>query len=117
MAVLITCLSLFALVLSATVSRTKEIGIRKLNGAKVSQILYLLNRKFIILVTLSYAVAVPIIWYAMHKWMQSFAYRTDISIWLFVLTSIIAFGIAIITVSWQSWRAATRNPVEALRYE
>jgi putative ABC transport system permease protein len=53
----------------------------------------------------------------MHKWLQSFAYRTEISIWLFVLTSIIAFGIAIITVSWQSWRAATRNPVEALRYE
>jgi putative ABC transport system permease protein len=117
MSVLITCLSLFALVMSATVSRTKEIGIRKLNGAKVSQILYLLNREFIILVTLSYAVAVPVIWYAMHKWLQSFAYRIDITTWLFVLTGLITFGIALVTVSWLSWRAATRNPVEALRYE
>jgi putative ABC transport system permease protein len=117
MAVIITCLSLFALVMTATVSRTKEIGIRKLNGAKVSQILYLLNLEFIILVTLSYAVAVPVMWYAMHKWLQGFAYRTELSLWLFLLTGIIAFGIAFITVSWQSWRAATRNPVEALRYE
>ena len=91
MSVLITCLSLFALVMSATVSRTKEIWIRKLNGAKVSQILYLLNREFIILVTLSYAVAVPVIWYAMHKWLQSFAYRIDITTWLFVLTGLITF--------------------------
>ena len=117
MAVVITCLSLFALVMSATVSRTKEIGIRKLNGARVSEILYLLNRDFILLVTLSYAVAVPVIWYAMHKWLQSFAYRTDLSLLLFALAGIIAFGIALLTVSWQSWRAATKNPVEALRYE
>ena len=99
------------------ISRTKEIGIRKLNGAKVSEILFLLNRDFILLVTISYAIAVPVIWYALHKWLQGFAYRTDISLWLFLLTGIIAFGIALITVSWQSWRAATRNPVEALRYE
>jgi len=117
MAVLITCLSLFALVMTATVARTKEIGIRKLNGAKVSQILYLLNRDFIILVTVSYSIAVPIIWYAMHKWLQSFACRTDLSLWLFVMDGIIAFAIALLIVSWQSWRAATRNPVEALRYE
>jgi putative ABC transport system permease protein len=117
MAVIITCLSLFALVMTATVSRTKEIGIRKINGAKVSDILYLLNREFILLVTLSYAVAVPVIWYAMHKWLQSFAYRTNLSFWLFALAGIMAFGIALLTVSWQSWRAATRNPVEALRSE
>jgi putative ABC transport system permease protein len=117
MAVLITCLSLFALVMTASVSRTKEIGIRKLNGAKVSEILFMLNRHFIFLVTLSYVVSVPVIWYTMHKWLQSFAYRTDLSLWFFVLAGIIAFGIAILTVSWQTWRAATRNPVEALRYE
>ncbi len=117
MAVIITCLSLFALVIMATISRTKEIGIRKLNGAKVSEILYLLNRDFILLVTVSYVTAVPVIWYAMHKWLQSFAYRTDLNLWLFVLAGIIAFGIALLAVSWQSWRAATRNPVEALRYE
>jgi putative ABC transport system permease protein len=117
MAVIITCLSLFALIMTATVSRTKEIGIRKLNGARISEILYLLNKEFILLVALSYAVAIPVIWYAMSKWLQSFAYRTDLSVWLFVLAGIIAFGIALLTVSWQSWRAATRNPVEALRYE
>jgi putative ABC transport system permease protein len=117
MAVVITCLSLFALVMTATVSRTKEIGIRKLNGAGVSEIIYLLNREFILLLSLSYFVAVPIIWYAMHKWLQNFAYRSDLSIWLFIMAAIIAFGIALITVSWQTWKAATRNPVDALRYE
>ena len=117
MAVIITCLSLFSLVMSATLSRTKEIGIRKLNGARVTEILYLLNREFLILVTLSYAVSVPVIWYAMHKWLQSFAYRTELNVWLFAMAGIIAFGIALLTVSWQSWRAATRNPVDALRYE
>lgn len=117
MAVVITCLSLFGLVLMTTVSRTKEIGIRKLNGARVSEILLLLNRSFILLVTISYIIAVPVIWYAMHKWLQSFAFRTDPGWLIFVLTGIIAFAIALITVSWQTWRAATRNPVEALRYE
>ena len=117
MAVIITCLSLFALVMTTTVSRTKEIGIRKLNGAKVSQILYLLNIEFIILVTISYVIAIPVIWIAMHKWLQGFAYRINITAWLFVLAGLITFGIALVTVSWLSWRAATRNPVEALRYE
>jgi putative ABC transport system permease protein len=116
-AVLITCLSLFGLVMMSIVSRTKEIGIRKLNGAKITEILYLLNREFIILVTISFAIAVPVIWYAMHKWLQTFAYRTDINIWVFVLTGIISFGIALLTVSWQSWRAATRNPADALKQE
>jgi putative ABC transport system permease protein len=117
MAVIITCLSLFGLVLMTTVSRTKEIGIRKLNGAKVSEILYLLNREFIILVTISYLIALPVIWIAIHKWLQGFAHRIEITPWIFVLAGLITFGIALITVSWQSWRAATRNPVEALRYE
>jgi len=117
MAVLITCLSLFGLVIAATASRTKEIGIRKINGAKVSEILWLLNRDFLILVTVAYLIAVPVIWFAMHKWLQSFAYRTEISLWIFVITGIMAYLITILTVSWQSWRAASRNPVEALRNE
>jgi putative ABC transport system permease protein len=100
-----------------TLSRTKEIGIRKLNGATVCEILYLLNKDLVLLVAAAYAIAVPVIWYAMHKWLQNFVYRTDLNIWIFVLVGIIAFGIALLTVSWQSWRAATRNPVEALRYE
>jgi putative ABC transport system permease protein len=117
MAVLITSLSLFGLVMMVTVSRTKEIGIRKLNGAKISEILFLLNKDFIILVTLAYLIATPLTWYALHKWLQSFAYKTELSWWIFFLTGIISYGIALLTVSWQSWRAATRNPVQALRYE
>jgi putative ABC transport system permease protein len=117
MAVLITSLSLFGLVMATTVSRTKETGIRKLNGAKVSEILFLINRDFLILVTIAYVIAVPVIWYAIHKWLQGFAYRTEIDLWVFLLSGIFAFGITLITVSWQSWRAATKNPVEALRYE
>jgi len=100
-----------------TVARTKEIGIRKLNGATVPEILLLLNRDFILLISVSYLIGVPVIWFAMHKWLQGFAYRTDLNWWLFLLSGIIAFGIALLTVSWQSWRAATRNPVEALRFE
>ena len=117
MAVIITSLSLFGLVMMVAVSRTKEIGIRKLNGAKVFEILYLLNRDYIILVIIAYFISTPIAWFAMHKWLQSFAYRTELSWWIFALAGIIALGIALFTVSWQSWRAATRNPVEALRYE
>jgi putative ABC transport system permease protein len=100
-----------------SVSRTKEIGIRKLNGARVHEILFMLNKGFIILVALAYMIAVPICWFATEKWLQNFAYRTELSWWIFVLAGLTALGIALITVSWQSWRAATRNPVEALRYE
>ena len=103
--------------MTATASRTKEIGIRKLNGAKVSEILLLLNREIIILVLVSYAVSIPVIWFSMHKWLQSFAYRTELSWWIFVLTGLLALAIALLTVSLHSWRAATRNPVKALRYE
>jgi putative ABC transport system permease protein len=117
MAVIITCLSLFGLVMMVTISRTKEIGIRKLNGAKVSEVLYLLNKDFLFLITIAFLIATPVTWYAIHMWLKNFAYRTELTWWIFGLTGIIAFGIALLTVSWQSWSAATRNPVEALRYE
>ena len=117
MAIIITSLSLFGLVLQVSLSRTKEIGIRKINGARVSEILYLLNKDFIFLVLFACLIAIPVAWYALYKWLQSFAYRTEIGWWIFGLAGIFAFGIALLTVSWQSWRAATRNPVETLRYE
>ena len=117
MAVVIGCLSLFGLILMATINRTKEIGIRKLNGARISEILYMLNKEFIFLGALSFIIASTLIWIALHKWLQTFAFRATLSWWIFALTGIIAFAIILITVSWQSWRAATRNPVEALRYE
>jgi putative ABC transport system permease protein len=117
MAVVITCLSLFGLVIMASVARTKEIGIRKLNGARVSEILYMLNREFFILVAISFIIGTILTWFALHKWLQSFAFRTELSWWIFVLTGVIAFGIALLTVSWQSWKTATKNPIEALRFE
>ncbi len=116
-AILIACLGLFGLVSFSTQRRNKEIGIRKINGAKISKILLMLNRDFIIRVTIAFLIAVPVAWYAMHKWLQTFAYKTELSWWIFSLAGIIALVIASITVSWITWRAATRNPVDALRYE
>jgi putative ABC transport system permease protein len=77
----------------------------------------LLNKNFLKMVVMAFIVAFPLSWYAMQKWLMNFAYRTDINIWIFTLSAILALIIAFISVSWTSWRAATRNPVEALRYE
>jgi putative ABC transport system permease protein len=116
-AIVICCLGVLAIALFASQRRIKEIGIRKVNGARISEILVMLNSDFIKWVVISFVIASPAAWYAMHKWLQSFAYKTEISWWIFALSGIIAVGIAVLTVSWQSWKAATRNPVEALRYE
>jgi putative ABC transport system permease protein len=97
--------------------RTKEIGIRRVAGAKSSEILILFNKEFIIWVLVAFIIASPVAWYVMHKWLQNYVYKTELSWWIFLLSGIISFGIALITVNWLSWRAATRNPVEALRYE
>lgn len=116
-AILIACMGLFGLAAFFSERRTKEIGIRKVNGAVVAEILKMLNSEFIKWVVMSFIIAMPVSWYAMHKWLQTFAYKTELSWWIFALAGITALGIALLTVSWQSWRAATRNPVEALRYE
>ena len=116
-AIMICCLGIFALSLSSCQTRTKEIGIRKVNGAKVSDILAMLNKDFVKWVAIAFVIATPVAWYATHKWLESFAYKTSLSWWIFGLAGILALGIALLTVSWQSWRAATSNPVEALRYE
>ena len=117
MAILIACMGLFGLAAFFTERRTKEIGIRKVNGAVISEILTMLNSEFIKWVLISFVIATPVSWYAMHKWLENFAYKIEISWWIFVLAGLLALGIALLTVSWQSWRTATRNPVEALRYE
>jgi putative ABC transport system permease protein len=117
LAVVISCIGILGLAIFSSERRTKEIGIRKINGATISEILFLLNRDFIILVLIAYLIAVPVAWYAMHKWLENFAYRTELSWWIFILAGLLALIIALATVSWQSWHAATRNPVEALRYE
>jgi len=116
-AILIASMGLFGLSLLISRQKTKEIGIRKINGAKVLEVMVLLNKDFLTWVVIAFTIATPISWYLMHKWLQNFAYKTELSWWIFALAGILALGIALLTVSWQSWRAATRNPVEALRYE
>ena len=116
-AILISCLGLYGLASHFITNRTKEIGIRKVNGAKVSEVISLLNKGFIRWVFIAFIVATPLAWVIMHKWLENFAYKTALSWWIFALAGLLALGIALLTVSWQSWRAATRNPVEALRYE
>ncbi len=113
----ILLLGLLGVSLYLTESKTKEIGIRKVNGARISEVLIMLNKDFVKWVAIAFVIATPIAWYAMNKWLQNFAYKTELSWWIFALAGLLALGIALITVSWQSWRAATRNPVEALRYE
>jgi len=117
LSVCIACLGLYGLILFYAGLKTKEIGIRKVNGAKVSEILFMLNKAFVKLVALAFVVAVPLAWFVTNKWLENFAYKSTLSWWIFALSGIIALGIALLTVSWHSWRAARRNPVEALRYE
>jgi putative ABC transport system permease protein len=117
LAVFIACLGLFGQAVISSENRIKEIGIRKVNGAKINEVMILLNKGIITWISLAYLISIPIAWYAMHRWLQNFAYKTNLSWWIFALAGLLALGIALLTVSWQSWRAATKNPVEALRYE
>ncbi len=108
---------LLGLIVFVCKDRTKEIGVRKVNGAKISEVMAMLNKDFLKWVAIAFVIATPISWYAMYKWLENFAYKTNLSWWIFVLSGLIVMGIALITVSWQSWKAATENPIEALRYE
>jgi putative ABC transport system permease protein len=116
-AILISSLGIFTLAVFTGNIRTKEIGIRKVNGAKIFEVVKMLNKDFIKWVFVAFTIATPIAYYSMHKWLESFAYKTNISWWIFMFAGVLALGIALITVSWQSWRAATRNPVDALKCE
>ena len=116
-AIIIACLGTFGVVQFTTNRRTKEIGIRKVNGAAVGEILKLLNWDFAKWITIAFCCAVPLGYFIMRMWLQNFAYRAPLSWWIFALSGIIALAIALLTVSWQTWQAARRNPVEALRYE
>ena len=117
LAISIAILGLFGLSLFVMERRTKEIGVRKVSGAKVTEVMVMLNRDFIKWIAIAFVIATPIAYYAMNKWLENFAYKTSLSWWIFALAGLLALGIALLTVSWQSWKAATRNPVEALRYE
>ncbi|MCL4707458.1 ABC transporter permease [bacterium] len=117
MAILVGCLGLFGLASFVAEQKTKEIGIRKVLGASVSGIVLLLSKEFTKLVLVATVVAWPLAYFAMNKWLQDFAYRIDLSLWIFLLAGAIALLIAWLTVSWQAIKAALANPVEALRYE
>ena len=116
-AIFIACLGLFGLVTYAAEQRTKEIGIRKVLGATVGSIVRLISKDFTKLVAIAALIAFPVAWWAMYKWLDTFAYRTSISWWVFLLAGAVAFVIALLTVSIQTMRAALANPVKSLRSE
>ncbi|MCF8390911.1 MAG: ABC transporter permease [Bacteroidales bacterium] len=116
-AILISCLGLFGLSFYGLQKRIKEIAIRKVNGAEVSEILIMLNKDFVKLVAIAFVIAVPISWYIMNRWLLNFAYKIELKWLFFALAGIIVFMIALVTVSGQTFVAARRNPIEALRYE
>ena len=117
LAILISCLGLFGLASFAAEKRTKEVGIRKVMGASVMDILYLLSRNFIGLVLIANLIAWPLAWLALHRWIQNYAYRVAISWWVFVLAGVAALLIALATVSFRAVNAALMNPVKTLRAE
>jgi putative ABC transport system permease protein len=115
--IIISILGLIGLSTFMTMQKTKEIGIRKVNGAKSPEIFYMLSKEYIGLVTISFIIACPVAWFATNVWLQSFAYRINLNLWIFGLAWIIVMTITMLTVGFQSYRAASKNPVEALRYE
>jgi len=115
--IVIAGMGLVGLIIIVSRKKVKEIGVRKVNGANVLEIMLLLNKDFLKWVTIAYILAIPVAYFSMNKWLENFAYKTTLSWWIFAVAGVLALGIALLTVSWQSWRAATRNPVEALRYE
>ena len=117
LAILIACLGLFGLASYATERRIKEIGVRKVLGSSVTEIILLLYKDFSKLVLIANIVAWPIAWYAMDKWLQNFAYHTEIGIMVLIVSGLFALAISIVTVSSQTIKTARANPVDALKYE
>ena len=117
LAILIACMGLFGLATYAAEQRIKEIGIRKVLGASVNNIVEMLSKDFLKLILISAIIAFPLAWWAMHSWLQDFAYRIDMPWWVFLLAGVIALFIALATVSFQAIRAALSNPVKSLRTE
>jgi putative ABC transport system permease protein len=116
-AIFIACLGLFGLVTYAAEQRIKEIGVRKVLGASVGEIVTMISKDFIKLVLIAFVIAFPVAWLMMNKWLQSFAYRINISWWVFALAGLLTIAIALVTVSFQAIKAAMANPVKSLRSE
>jgi putative ABC transport system permease protein len=117
LAIFLSCMGLFGFAGYSIKRRTKEIGIRKVNGATATIIMVLLNKDFIKWVFVAFLIGSPVAYYLINKWLQNYAYKTQMSWWVFALSGLIVLLVAVITVSWQSWRAARQNPVDSLRYE
>ena len=117
LAILIACLGLLGLSAYNILQRTKEIGIRKVMGASVQNVLFILSKDFLLLVGLSFLLAIPVAWWIMHNWLQDFAYRINMPWWVFAIAGVIAALIAFVTISFQAIKAAIVNPVKSLRTE
>ena len=115
--IFVACLGLFGLATFTAEQRTKEIGIRKVLGASVGGVVALLSKDFLKLVLIAFVIASPIAWFVMHKWLEDFAYRIDISAWVFVTAIVLAVVITIVTISFQAIKAALANPINSLRTE
>lgn len=116
-AIVLALVGVYGLIIFNAQYKRKEIGVRKVNGATEGQIMMLLNRSFFRLLTVSFVIACPLAWYAMNRWLEGFSYKTPIHWWIFLLAGLITLAIALLTISWQSWKAATENPVKALKTE
>ena len=117
LAIFISCLGLFGLAAFMAEQRTKEIGVRKVLGASVTSIVALLSQDFLKLVVVAIVLSSPVAWYAMNRWLQDYAYKIDIEWWVFALSGLLAVGVALLTISFQSIKAALMNPVKSLRSE
>jgi putative ABC transport system permease protein len=115
--ILIVCLGLFALIAFVTEQRTKEIGIRKILGASASGLIVMLNKDFFKLLAISFAMAAPVAFYFMNRWLEGFVYRITLQWWMFVLAGVIAGAVIFITTGYQSIRASLANPIKSLRTE
>jgi ABC-type antimicrobial peptide transport system permease subunit len=116
-AIILSCVGLFAISLLVVSQRRKEIGIRKVVGASVTKITIMLTSDFLKLVVIAFMIASPIAWYFSQQWLENYPYRIDLNIWLFLIAGIIAIGIAILTISFRTIKAAIQNPVKSLRSE
>jgi putative ABC transport system permease protein len=117
LSIFLAALGLLGIAANAAKKRTKEIGIRKVNGARAYDVIILFNKDILRWMAVAFIIASPVSWYAMQKWLENYAYKTSLAWWIFGTAGIVALAVAFLTVSIQSWKAAVRNPVECLRYE
>jgi ABC-type antimicrobial peptide transport system permease subunit len=117
LAIFISCLGLFGLATFTAEQRTKEIGVRKVLGASMSNIVTMLSANFLKPILVAFLIAVPLSWYAMNNWLQNYAYKISVEWWMFLLAGLLTVFIALLTVSYQSIKASLRNPVKSLRTE